>query len=306
MNYYPEGMMVDEFENKAVFQSEESIEEAIKSEKILQARAICCDEEHNLIVSLPNKKEGIIKRNEGALGIKDGTTRDIAMISRVNKNVSFTILGGYYKNRLILSRARAQELCFNNYIKNLKPGDVIRAVVTHFESYGAFVDIGCGISSLIPIDAISVSRISHPSDRFKNGQKIYAVVKSISSDWKICLSHKELLGTWSQNAENFNPGETVCGVVRSITNYGIFIELTPNLAGLAEVKEDVKEGDNVSVFIKSLIPDKMKVKLAIVDSYSGECKPSALKYYITQGRLKKFRYSPATCYKDLQTDFSDE
>jgi Fe-S cluster assembly ATP-binding protein len=60
----------------------------------------------------------------------------------------------------------------NEYISKLACGDVIPAKVTHLEPFGCFADIGCGIVSLIPIDAISVSRISHPGDRFFNGQDI--------------------------------------------------------------------------------------------------------------------------------------
>lgn len=304
MLYYPEGTVLDEKSNQAVFENEESVRAAIRTEKICEGRAICCDEEHNLLVSLPKGRLGIIKREDGALGIKEGSTRDIAMISRVSKSVCFTIIGGVDQEKLILSRVRAQQLCRDYYISKLRPGEVIPAIVTHFESYGSFVDIGCGIPSLIPIDSISVSRISHPSDRFVNGQNIFAAVKAISKEGKICLTHKELLGTWMQNAEMFNAGETVCGIVRSITDYGIFIELAPNLAGLAEIKEGVEVGDSVSVFIKSLIPDKMKVKLAIVDAYSQNCKPSPLKYYIKHGRLKKFRYSPVCCERTIETDFT--
>ena len=61
-------------------------------------------------------------------------------------------------------------------------GDIIPARVTHLESFGAFVDIGCGVSSLLSVDSISVSRISHPSDRLSVGDSIYAVIKSIDRE----------------------------------------------------------------------------------------------------------------------------
>ena len=124
---------------------------------------------------------------------------------------------------------------------NANPGDIIPARVTHLEQFGCFVDVGCGIPSLIPIDAISVSRISHPSDRFKVGQDIKVIIKSLDNG-RIWLSHKELFGTWSENAAMFKTGETVSGIVRSVEDYGIFIELTPNLAGLAEPRHEVSVG----------------------------------------------------------------
>ena len=209
MAYYPEGIIYNSPENINFFKNIDSLKWAQKNERILEAVAVCCDEQHNLILSLPNNMKGIIPRDEGAIGIKEGTTRDIAMISRVSKPVCFVIQGGIGTDCLILSRKRAQEICRENYISKLIPGDIINAVVTHFENYGSFVDIGCGIASLIPIDSISISRISHPRDRFTNGQKIFAVVKSVEDDGKICLSHKELLGNWLENAEKFNAGETI-------------------------------------------------------------------------------------------------
>ena len=306
---HPEGTLYKTVENKNVFYNLDSLKLAQKTERILEAEAICCDKSHNLIVSLENNLKGIIPREEGAIGIKEGKTKDIALISRVSKPVCFVITGGIGSNTLMLSRKRAQEICYEKYIDNLKPGDVIPAIVTHFENYGSFVDIGCGIASLIPIDAISISRISHPRDRFKKGQNIFAVVKSIESDGKICLSHKELLGTWTENAKLLNIGETIRGIVRSITDYGIFVELKPNLAGLAENKgnidlANIEVGNIASVYIKNLIPEKMKAKLAIVDYFASSAKPEPLKYYITSGHIDSWRYSPKNCERIIETIFS--
>ena len=62
----------------------------------------------------------------------------------------------------------------------------------------------------------------------------------------------------AQNAALFSVGETVRGVVRSIEPYGVFIELTPNLSGLAEPRADLHPGMAVSVYIKSILPQRMK------------------------------------------------
>ena len=172
MQYFPEGSLINFKENSDAFSNSDSIKMAIKSEKILEGIAIRCDENHNLIVAVGNNLIGIIPRTEGAIGIAEGLTKDIALISKVGKPVCFVISSFDENSKLILSRKRAQELCYENFISKLTPGDVIPAVVTHFENYGSFVDIGCGIASLIPIDAISISRITHPSDRFKKEQKI--------------------------------------------------------------------------------------------------------------------------------------
>ena len=125
------------------------------------------------------------------------------------------------------------------------------------------------------IDCISVSRISHPSDRFTLGQTIQAVVTSVS-DFRIGLSHKELLGTWMENAAKFAVGETVSGIVRSVESYGIFVELTPNLAGLAEPKEHILPKQRASVYIKAIIPEKMKIKLVLIDAFLFRARTASL------------------------------
>ena len=134
-----------------------------------------------------------------------------------------------------------------------------------------FADIGCGIVSLLPIDSISVSRIEHPRERFLVGMDIRAVVKCRESS-RVTLSHKELLGTWEENAARFRPGETVGGIIRSMESYGVFVELAPNLAGLAEVKENIYPGQQASVFIKSILPGRMKVKLILIETFDPEPK----------------------------------
>ncbi|WP_294407871.1 S1 RNA-binding domain-containing protein [uncultured Ruminococcus sp.] len=303
--YLPEGKIFNSAENRYYLQSEKNMLEAQLHGLILEGHAVLCDAEHNLIVELPFGR-GIIPRCEGAIGIDDGSTRDIALLSRVNKTVCFKVMKINHtssgETECILSRRQAQEECMRNHVSKLTSGDIIPAKVTHLEPFGCFVDIGCGIPSLIPIDAISVSRISHPNDRFFNGQDIYAVVKS-ADDNRICLSHKELLGTWKENAAMFSAGETVGGVVRSVEPYGIFIELAPNLAGLAEPRENVRVGQAASVYIKALIPEKMKVKLIIVDVFENGCFPSKINYFINSGRIEKWVYSTEQSDKSIISEF---
>lgn len=306
--YVPEGGIINSIANKNALQNISSIQEAYRNGTLLEARAAVCTAEHDLILDL-NGIKGIIPRVEGAIGIESGTTRDIAVISRVNKPVCFYITGfehdGAGRPVAICSRRKAQQECLKNYLDKLSAGDVIPAVVTHMESFGCFADIGCGIPSLLPIDAISVSRIGHPSDRFRSGQKIFAVVSGRDESGRICLSHKELLGTWEENAAAFSSGETVSGIIRSVEDYGVFVELAPNLAGLAEPCPMLYAGQQASVYVKSLIPEKMKIKLIIVDAFEEEKFPAPLCYYITRGHIDRWQYSPDCCAKNISTVFEE-
>ena len=305
--YLPEGYQT-QYDMPVSFRNIADAHEALSSRRILEARAVVCDAAHNLIVDLGCMK-GIIPREECAIGIKEGTTRDIAIISKVNKPVCFRVTAvradEKFKPYAVLSRREVQEECRRLYIDGLHPGDIIRGRITHMESFGCFVDIGCGVIALLPIDAISVSRISHPRDRFVVGQNILAVVKTVGEDGRISLSHKELLGTWNENAAQFCAGETVAGIVRSVESYGIFVELAPNLAGLAELRDDVRVGQQASVYIKSLIPERMKVKLVIVDAFDCEEPPRAVTYYQKEGHLARFCYSPPQCSRVIETIFDD-
>ena len=290
--YKPEGVLSESFQNKMYFKSFASLQEAFISGKILEARAIACDCDHNLIVDMGCCR-GVIPRLECAIGIEDSSTRDIAIISRVNKPVVFKIKGFEADGTAILSRREVQNECLERFVKQLSAGDVIDCRVTHLEQFGAFADIGCGIVSLMPIDMISVSRISHPSDRFRVGDYIKAVVASIEPDTlRVTLSHKELLGTWEENASIFRAGETVAGIIRSVEPYGVFVELTPNLAG-----------QHASVYIKSLIPEKMKVKLIIVDAFDADYTCTASTYFTEESHIDRFCYSPACCDKVIETVF---
>ena len=304
--YYPEGVIFQSRQNKKFMESITSLRECYLSGKILEGKVTLCDREHNLYVDL-GVIGGIIPREECAIGISDGTVRDIAIISRVNKPVAFKIIDFMDdesgERTAILSRKRVQEECAEEYIKNLTPGDIIDAKITHNEPFGSFCDIGCGISALLPIDSISVSRIPHPNARFAVNTMIKAVVKSIDEMGRVTLSHKELLGTWNENAENFKAGQTVGGIVRSIEKYGVFIELSPNLAGLAEYSDMVEEGDSASVYIKSINPEKMKIKLSIVDSFPEQDNTMPMKYFFDGDHMDFWQYSPPICDKMIESVF---
>lgn len=304
MKFYPEGT------NKSLsrrFKSVDELKECMLCGDMLESRVLLCDKEHNLHVDL-GAVRGIIPRAEGALGIDDGSVRDIALISKVNKSVCFTVLGfqrDIYNNSIaILSRRAVQKMCADEYLAHLKQGDVIAARVTHLERFGAFIDIGAGINALIPIDMLSVSRISHPSQRLCEGQQIKVILRKREPQ-KLTFSLKELLGTWQENADMFAAGETVTGVIRSVEEYGVFVELAPNLAGLAEVQSGLFAGQQVAVYIKSVIPEKMKIKLVIVEAFSDTAPPIALNYFTDEAHIDYWQYSPPNSKKVIFTDFNE-
>ena len=304
MKFYPEGQNGDLLRT---FDTLEEVKIAMMNGSVMESRVLLCDSEHNLHVDL-GIISGVIPREEGAVGIDDGSTRDIALISKVNKPVCFIVLG-FQRDETgnitaILSRKAVQLGCKKSFVDNLREGDVINARVTHLEKFGAFIDIGAGINALIPIDMLSVSRINHPRERLYEGESIRTVLRKREPE-KLTFSLKELLGTWQENAANFNPGETVTGSVRSIETYGVFVELAPNLAGLAEPCDFLFEGQRVAVYIKSVLPDKMKIKLVIVEAFEESEPAGELKYFFTGEHMARFDYSPENSAKIISTVFEE-
>lgn len=299
--YLPEGSLLGQVENLDACANLEGLRRAQKSQQVLEGMAVSCDPERNLNVRL-GPFWGVIPRAEAALGVAQGATREIAILSRVGKPVSFLVTDFEERSdgtvRPILSRCQAQTMALKHIFATLRPGHIIPATITHLEPFGAFVDIGCGVPSMIGIENISVSRLPHPDRRFRTGQNIYAVVTGLDVEKKrVTLSHKELLGTWEENAALFTSGMTVPGYIRSIKDYGFFVELLPNLSGLAEPKTGYTEGERVSVYIKSILPQQMKIKLLLIDHLEPTEDFEPLTYFHTHGQLDRWRYAPEDCQR---------
>ena len=306
--YLPEGSLIGTSENREYISSLHGLERARAEGKILEGVVAFCDSEsYTMHVDLYGV-DGIIEREEALLAPE---IKDIAIITRVGKAVAFKVLQIINDDPshpvAILSRKEAQRECIEQYLMDLIPGDIIPAKTTHFEPFGAFVDIGCGIPSLMSVDSISISRIPGPQERFFLREDISVVVKSIDYDnARIFVSTRELLGTWEENASKFAVGQTVSGIIRSVEEYGVFVELSPNLAGLAELKDGVEAGQGCAVYIKSIMPDKMKIKLVIIDTYEREERKKPLEYFINPeqtSHIDYWKYSPDSCKRIVETIF---
>lgn len=262
--YIPEGWHVG---NRQI--GEITLNNAIKTQEILEAKVINCDENYNLYVKFDDNKMGIINRNE----IETNTSENIetykknVSTSKVNKYVQFKVKGIDDSNNYILSRKDVEKEALSWIKDEVTEGNVLKGIVKSIQPYGAFVEIGGGVVGLLHIEDISVARIKTPKERIRIGQKINVMVKSIDkSENKIILTYKELLGSWEDNVKDIKEGTTIIGKAREVEKEknGIFIELKPNLVGLAEYKDGIEYGQNVNVYVKKIIPEKKKIKLIIV------------------------------------------
>ena len=133
-DYFLAGRPADSYEqNKALCRSPAGLWEALRTGAILEARAFLCTQQHDLLVDF-SFCQGIIPRQEGALGVADGSVRDIALLSRVGKPVCFVVQSIQQQPdgsiAPVLSRRAAQQRCWQQYLSSLLPGQVIPARVT--------------------------------------------------------------------------------------------------------------------------------------------------------------------------------
>ncbi|MGN1297935.1 MAG: S1 RNA-binding domain-containing protein [Clostridia bacterium] len=264
LKFMPEG-----WNNEITRLDKAQIDEYIDNKETLQGLVKKCDENYNLYINFENGLNGIMPREEveGINLQEDGLPKVNLCTGKVHKFIQFKIKGIEDDNTLILSRKQVQKEALNWIKNNLNVGDMVTGIVKNIKPYGAFVEIGGGVVGIVHIEDLSVARIKTPYERLKIGQKIDIVVKSIDREQgKVILSYKETLGTWEENAKRFTPGVKVKGIVRETekNKNGIFIELAPNLVGMAEYEEGLRYGQDVDVYIKKIDANKKKVKLLIV------------------------------------------
>lgn len=189
---------------------------------------------------------------------------------KVNQTLQFVVTDVNHEdeNQFFLSRLQVGNTVKQWITEDLQEGQIIPGIVRSMKPYGVFVEIAGGVVGLLHIEDISVGRIREPEERFSIGQKIKIMVKSINREQKqVVLTYKELLGTWEENVADIREGQILPGIIREKerNRNGVFIELKPNLVGLAEYQEQLAYGTKVKVFVKKIQKEKKKIKLMIVE-----------------------------------------
>ncbi|AAP05212.1 30S ribosomal protein S1 [Chlamydia caviae] len=153
----------------------------------------------------------------------------------------------------------------------------VHAEIKNLTNYGAFVELEPGIEGLIHISDMSwIKKVSHPSELFKKGSTVEAVILSVDKESKkITLGVKQLSSNpWNEIEEMFPTGSNISGVVTKITAFGAFVELQNGIEGLIHVSElsekpfskiedIISIGDSVSAKVIKLDPDHKKVSLSV-------------------------------------------
>lgn len=285
-----------------------AVKRAIRMQSILEAKVIRCDSENNLILDIGKNIIGIIPFDELEYHPDNSPIKVASATSKLNRHVKYTPIDVRQEDGVFVvncSRKQVQKICYENYISKLTPGDVIDAYVLKIMKYGIFCDIGCGIVALLPTNNISVTHIVNSTIELKGISTLKVVVKSIDENYRVELTHKELLGTWLEESSEFSENDVIYGTVLSVEEYGVFIRLSQNLSGLADVTElELKPGDLVSARIQTIHNKNMKIKLTIIEKVgTSEDKSMRFKYKITDNHIKDWVYSTPTAKKQIESHF---
>ena len=183
------------------------------------------------------------------------------------------------KNRLILSHKdlveEEREEAFDKVASQLVVGDVLEGKVSRLTNFGAFIDVG-GVDGLVHISEISYKHVDKPSDVLKVGQDVKVKVIGIDNDrHRISLSIKQTEPSpFEQATADLNEGDIFEGEVKSLTNFGAFVEVADGIQGLVHVSEisnkhvdkpsDVlKVGQSVKVKVLNIDPSDRRISLSI-------------------------------------------
>lgn len=146
------------------------------------------------------------------------------------------------RNNIVLSRKVITDLVVNEQkaetLANIEIGHIVNGTIKNLTEYGAFVDIG-GIDGLLHVTDMSWGRIHHPGDQFKVGEQLQVKVLKLDREKeKVSLGYKQLLpDPWSTVVEVYPVNTKLKGIVSSVTEYGVFVELEAGVEGLVHVSE---------------------------------------------------------------------
>ena len=222
----------------------------------------------------------------------DGTTgsSELDLSAYVGKKVKLKVIElDRERNRLILSeRAALRELRKEQKVRlleDLKEGSVLNGTVTSVADFGAFVDLG-GVDGMIHLSELSWTKIAHPSDLLKVGDKIEVQVLGVDRDReRIALSLKRRQPEpWSTVEERYKVGQLVNGTITKLASFGAFARLEDNIEGLIHIseladrriqhpKEVVKEGDTIQLRVIRIDPARRRLGLSLkraTEEFSGD------------------------------------
>ncbi len=156
-------------------------------------------------------------------------------------------------------------------------GTTIEGKIKNITDFGLFIGIDEGIDGLVHISDLSwTKRIKHPSEIYKKGDTVQAIVLEIDKDnERFSLGVKQLQADpWESVAQRYEVGKEITGTVTNVTDFGVFVELEEGIEGLVHVSEISKEkiktpvgmfnvGDVIKSRVMNINSDERRIGLSI-------------------------------------------
>ncbi|MEN6370890.1 MAG: 30S ribosomal protein S1 [Armatimonadota bacterium] len=160
-------------------------------------------------------------------------------------------------------------------LKTLAEGQVRGGVVRRITDYGAFVDLG-GIDGLLHISEMSWTRIKHPSDVVKVGDKIQVMVLKLNLDQgKVSLGLRQILpDPWAEVEARYHVGDVIKGNVSRLVPFGAFVQVEGGIEGIipnselavrrvSKPEDVVSVGQEVEVKVIDVRPEERRMTLSL-------------------------------------------
>jgi len=229
-------------------------------------------------------KGGLIVDVFGVDAFLPGSQLDVRKVKSipafVGKNIKVKVIKlNKARKNIVVSRKEVIEEEIEKQRERLlgiRPGEILEGVVKNITDFGVFVDLG-GVDGLIHISDLSWTKIDHPDQVLKVGDKVKVKVLEVDpQNLKLSLGYKQLQPhPWEAVAKKYPIGSIVKGIVRRIVDYGVFVELEPGVEGLVHITEMkwgkppahpselVKEGDKVNVVVLNVEVEKQRISLGM-------------------------------------------
>ncbi len=195
----------------------------------------------------------------------------------VNKEMEVKIIAiDERSGKLIVSEKELVSTKKKSIDKKYKVGDIVQGKISGLVDFGAFITFNKDQEGLVHISELAWQRIDHPQDVVKIGDKVNAEIISITNDGKISLSIRRLIkDPWQDIKDKYKVGQKVKGKVLKVNPFGLFVELDPDIHGLAHISElsdkpvkDIskiaKSGDMLTFKIVSIEQDDHRLGLSLI------------------------------------------
>ncbi|HPW45094.1 MAG TPA: 30S ribosomal protein S1 [bacterium] len=223
--------------------------------------------DYGAFVQLQDGVEGLIHVSEMSWTKK---VKHPSKVLSVGDAVDAIVLDVDLENkRISLGLKQIEANPWENLEERYPLGTKLKGTVRNIADFGLFVDVGGDIDGLVHISDLAwVQNFAHPSEIFKKGDEVEVIVLHIDPEnERFSLGMKQLMDDpWDTINKTYREGDTVKGTVSGFSGAGLIVDLGDEVEGLVPEKQysaDLKEGDEVSVTVRTADPRERRFVLSI-------------------------------------------